>query len=671
MVRVLMHKRGLRRTLLLLCFVIAFATKCSGQGLPLLPPLSAEELEMKDAPKQPGAPAVILYYGVETDNLKSTERRAVRLKILTAEGRKYGNVEIPYVEKYAQIDNIQARSVGSDGKTMAVPEKVYDRVIAKTKKLHYQEKVFTFANVEPGTVIEYGYRLSFRDAKLPKPIQHSSKYYFLHGVAYPAAEWEVQRNLYLVHGHFKLIAAKDATIREFRFHLPEQAPLKTNADASVEADIRNLPGLEDEPLSPPEDTRRGKIDLYYAEGFANLDGYWFDVAKQVGKEYEAFIGNDSPAIKSEVARLVSPKDDDETKVRKLYERAQQVHQITLTDKPEQGIAHEQWKQNKTADDVLARGYAFGNEVNLFFLALVRAAGFYAHAVIVKSRSDGFFQKENPNREQLNAMVVAVGTAKHDYFLDPASAWCPFGLLPWFESSAGGVSAAPLAPGLFSTPDGRTTDAVMRTDGQLRLSDDGTMSGTLRQTYGRQQTFLERRWAEGEDEVSRRQHLEQAMKEALPSEATVKLLRSGGWQKEQAELTAEYEVEIPNFATVAGKRLVVPAGILHTRDANPFSTPNRVNSIYFEYPYETYDDLQLQVAAGMKVESVPKGKEIDLGGVSYKIATEAAGDTIHIVRRKRIAPTLVSAEQYTSLRVFFNVVAMGDTQVAAVVKEPAP
>jgi len=290
---------------------------------------------------------------------------------------------------------------------------------------------------------------------------------------------------------------------------------------------------------------------------------------------------------------------------------------------------------------------------------------------VKSRSDGFFQKENPNREQLNAMVVAVGTAKHDYFLDPASAWCPFGLLPWFESSAGGVSAAPLAPGLFSTPDGRTTDAVMRTDGQLRLSDDGTMSGTLRQTYGRQQTFLERTWAEGEDEVSRRQHLEQAMKEALPSEATVKLLRSGGWQKEQAELTAEYEVEIPNFATVAGKRLVVPAGILHTRDANPFSTPNRVNSIYFEYPYETYDDLQLQVAAGMKVESVPKGKEIDLGGVSYKIATEAAGDTIHIVRRKRIAPTLVSAEQYTSLRVFFNVVAMGDTQVATVVKEPAP
>jgi len=58
-------------------------------------------------------------------------------------------------------------------------------------------------------------------------------------------------------------------------------------------------------------------------------------------------------------------------------------------------------------------------------------------------------------------------------------------------------------------------------------------------------------------------------------------------------------------------------------------------------------------------------------VSYKIATEAAGDTIHIVRRKRIAPTLVSAEQYTSLRVFFNVVAMGDTQVATVVKEPAP
>jgi len=61
-------------------------------------PISPEELRMTSVPEAPGAPAVILYRQVDRDDNGRTgnEYNYLRVKILTEEGRKYGDVEIPY-----------------------------------------------------------------------------------------------------------------------------------------------------------------------------------------------------------------------------------------------------------------------------------------------------------------------------------------------------------------------------------------------------------------------------------------------------------------------------------------------------------------------------------------------------------------------------------------------
>jgi len=47
----------------------------------------------------PGAPAVILYRQVDRDDGRTAhEDNYVRIKILTDEGRKYANVEIPFLK---------------------------------------------------------------------------------------------------------------------------------------------------------------------------------------------------------------------------------------------------------------------------------------------------------------------------------------------------------------------------------------------------------------------------------------------------------------------------------------------------------------------------------------------------------------------------------------------
>ena len=61
-------------------------------------PVSPEELKMTSVPEAPGAPAVILYRQVDRDDSGRVphEYNYVRIKILTDEGRKYADVEIPF-----------------------------------------------------------------------------------------------------------------------------------------------------------------------------------------------------------------------------------------------------------------------------------------------------------------------------------------------------------------------------------------------------------------------------------------------------------------------------------------------------------------------------------------------------------------------------------------------
>src|SRR4030081_4104109 len=80
-------------------------------------PVSPEELKMTSEPQAPGAPAIILYRQVDRDDRGMTahEDDYFRIKILTEEGRKYADIEIPFFKEAGNIVIIHARTVKPDG----------------------------------------------------------------------------------------------------------------------------------------------------------------------------------------------------------------------------------------------------------------------------------------------------------------------------------------------------------------------------------------------------------------------------------------------------------------------------------------------------------------------------------------------------------------------------
>src|SRR5437879_4546299 len=67
------------------------------------PPISPDELQMKIESKALGASAIYLYRQVDRNDTNGREINFARIKILTDEGRKYADVEIPFVKGQAQV----------------------------------------------------------------------------------------------------------------------------------------------------------------------------------------------------------------------------------------------------------------------------------------------------------------------------------------------------------------------------------------------------------------------------------------------------------------------------------------------------------------------------------------------------------------------------------------
>jgi hypothetical protein len=92
--------------LLFLCFLAAFTLPPPAHAGEDWLPVAPEELKMTAEPKAPGAPAIYLYRQVDRNDSENREYNYARIKIFTEEGRKYADIEIPFIKDRGDIKNI-------------------------------------------------------------------------------------------------------------------------------------------------------------------------------------------------------------------------------------------------------------------------------------------------------------------------------------------------------------------------------------------------------------------------------------------------------------------------------------------------------------------------------------------------------------------------------------
>lgn len=635
------------------------------------PPVPLEELALKDNAFDPGSPAMVLEYAVQSDNNKSTETIYKRIKIFREEGKKFADVEIHYLEKLTKVEEIRARVTSPSGKPEDFNGTIYDKEVVKTKKFRYYAKTFSLPNIEVGSVIEYSYRLHWH-SDIPDAIKNPGRYLITEAFTYPAADWEIQQEIPVRHGLFTLHPVKGARIGTYAHELPKDAAKRTLPDGTVELEVNYVPAFQKEEYSPPDENMKIRSDMFYMLGmYGDTKFYWLSLARREAGYYDQFIGKPKD-VRKEIEHLVSPGDSDETKLQKIYARVQQIRSLSYEpEKTKKERKQESLKENKNVGDVLARGYAFNNEINLAFIALARAAGLHAYPVRVAARNRAFFVADRPDPYQLNSLVVEVMLGTTSKFFDPATMYCPYGMLPWEETDASGIRVDAHDDKLQATPAANSKDAVIRREAEFHLDADGNLNGTLSVVYEGQEALQRRLKAIDQDEAERRKELEEEVQKLLPQGGNAKLSSAEGWTTTDAPLKAQFEIQVANYGSKAGQRLLLPVGIFHLHGQYPFASTRRTNPVYFEYPWESYEDVKVVLPPGMQMESLPAASKVDRGATVYQSSAEKQGSVLQLKRTLKMAAYYVAPERYPVLRQFYEQVRAGDEQQVVLKSGPAP
>jgi len=569
--------------------------------------------------------------------------------VLTDAGRDYADVQIPYREKSFRIENIRARTVEPDGAIVDFDGQIYDKLIAKSRRISFQAKTFTLPAVRVGSIIEYRYTKRF-NGSFPDVLKNPESYIIREPDAMMTARWVISHELFTRHAHFSLRYLPKARVLWGFSGIPDGKKPVANPDGTVQLDVENVPAVIKEAYAPPDEAVQGRVDFYYVIGPYAERIFWMDQAKSFAAAYDRFIG-DSKSIKGAVKELVAPNDSDETKLRKLYARAQQIRYLSYEhSKTEKEQKREDLRINKSAEDVLQQGYASANEINLLFVALARAAGFQAVPVRVTPRDQAVFHIQVPDADQLSAMVVWVKAGSKEYYLDPKTLYCPFNILPWNETGSSGIRVEERWD-MARTPEPQSSDAVIERKAQLQLDRGGNLEGKIQVTFSGQEA-LERRLDNREaDEAGRRKALEDEVKAWLPAGSKVEMQRAGKWDQAEGPLQAEFTVKIPNYGIPMAHRVIMPIGVFETNAANPFHDPKRSLPVWLSYPYQILDDVTVQLPSGLKIEALPASRKYEGSFASYETSCQDKGGAVHVQRKFVMEGRLIDTDHYRELRAF--------------------
>jgi Domain of Unknown Function with PDB structure (DUF3857)/Transglutaminase-like superfamily len=637
-------------------------------------PITPQDLQYKEVPGNKGAAAVRLYYAQHINDNTSSWFIYERVKLLNekalnpdARGKTYADVEIPlfnFDDIVESITDLKARTIKPDGTIVEFNGKPFEKVIFKSRGNKISVLAFSMPEASVGSIVEYRYRRTYL-----------APGYSMVKVFAPG-EWDIQSELHTVKeslyyqpfdgGGFQSMSKPafyfdGAIISRVVLNLKDKP---RDVGSAVELELSNVPAFETEEFMPPENNFKPAVIFFYNQkGSASIDKEWQEIGKERYEVFESFMANNR-GVKEEAAKAIAGESEQGMKLRKIYQRTQQIRNLTFEHfRTKDERKQENLLRNQGVGDVLAHGYGYNREITLLFVAMARAAGFDASVVQVSDRRERFFAKEWTSVRQIDNVIAAVNVNGADLYLEPGTRFCPYGFLRWNHTATDGLKLDKKGGTFIKAPPVTYDKSVIRRTAQAMLEENGTLKADVTIEF-RGAEALEHRLDEREnDDAGRKKDLEDELKEWLPKGAIVKMVDSQGWDGTDEPLAAKFNVEVPDYASTAGKRLLAATYLFQLKQNQAFTHGQRKYPVYFPYPFTETDSVSIQVPPGFTIESVPSESEARLPYARYKTMSQFDGSHLVTQRNLFFNGVYFPLEKYSELKGFFGTVQAGDEQQA--------
>jgi len=433
------------------------------------PAISDAERALSEVPGRPGAPAVVLFKRAELrlrDPARGTSSIldvAVRIKILTADGRRWGEVAVAHGASL-RLEGFEGRTVLPDGRIVPLGD---DAIFVEQRSQLRQRLVTkaTFPALRPGAIIDYRFTLRWDSLTFLEP------WFFHHPIPTLLAE---------------ITYYEPPGMRvEHRGREPAGQRFRTISDNTVVGRrvrlwLEDLPAVPEEPFSVPFADLASYaviVPLTMTAGDGTTVGLldaWPSVCRSFGdRAYRGFL-NQRREIAKRARELAA----------QAPARAQRIARLCafvrdeIRTLPDGGVLV---GPDTSADQVLAERRGTSAEKALVFHEMLRSIRVPARLVWASDWRDGRLDLTVANPALFERVLVMVERDGRRTFLDPGDRRIACGRLSPTSEGTRALVFDRDRPEIITLPESPAASSRRRAVVDLRLDEDGRLSGrgTLR------------------------------------------------------------------------------------------------------------------------------------------------------------------------------------------------
>lgn len=624
------------------------------------------ELQEKEHPKDPSAPAAVLFEKGKVHFEFTQDKGFVmvltvkeKIKIYKKEGYSWANKKVLYRvsngvnESVSFSDAVTFNLVdGKVEKTKLKNDGIFDEKVNK----YYGNKKIAMPNVKEGAIVEYEYVLrspiigSLRDWNFQSSIPVNYSEYKTYVPEYYVFNQSAKGFLNPIISVEKTHRSLNYTYRETN----ENGAVVQNSTSQEKLDfqeiqttylLENIPAMKDETFVNNIDNYTASVSnelIMTKYPYSNVKSYstdWESVTKTI-YDYDDFGSelNKTGYFEDDVNKLISGLNTTEEKIAAIFNFVK---------------TSVKWNsfENYYCNEGVRNAYKVktGNvaEINLMLTAMLRFAGFDANPVLVSTRDNGIALY--PSRTAFNYVIAAVETPEGQILLDATEKYSVPNILPIRDLNW---------RGRLIRKDGTSTEVDLMTKNLSRessnmnviLKNDGSATGKIRKQF------------------SDHKALEFRLKNITTSkEVYLEELENKNNSVEISDYVRENELDLAkpiiesfsfkdtkDIEVINDKIYVSPMLFLSIKE-NLFKQEIREYPVDFGYPFQNKYNINIEIPEGYVVESMPATMNIATGENigTFKYIIGNVGNKIQIMMTLDSNTVIVPVDFYSILKDFYQ------------------
>jgi hypothetical protein len=221
------------------------------------------------------------------------------------------------------------------------------------------------------------------------------------------------------------------------------------------------------------------------------------------------------------------------------------------------------------------------------------------------------------------------TTEWRYF-DPGTPYLPFGRLVWNEENVYAMLVGDTGHLWKKIPLSGVAASPSRRSGKFKLTEDGTLEGSVRLEYEGHQAITRRRAEFKDSPAKREENIKEEIKKRI-STAEISDLTIENFENPALPLTYIFKIRVPNYAQKTGKRLFFQPGFFEYGTNPVFSSATRTHSIYFQYPWSEQDDVEFEMPKDFLLDSAEAPGDVadsnKIGDLKISIGIDKASNKV--------------------------------------------